>query len=138
MASREELAHLLRRATFGPRVEDVDAAEKAGMAQTVDALLAPGGFDPNTDAGAARTPPPAPPDPVAGLGRNPAREQRLTAQKQQREQVAALTLWWLDRMVAADHQVHEKLTFFWHGHWATSVQKVKFPLVMLAHQQKLH
>jgi uncharacterized protein (DUF1800 family) len=138
MASREELAHLLRRATFGPRVEDVDAAEKAGAAATVDALFAPAGFDPAADAGAARTPPPAPPDPVAALGRNPGREQRLAAQKQQREQVAALTLWWLDRMVAADHQVHEKLTFFWHGHWATSVQKVKFPLVMLAHQQKLH
>jgi uncharacterized protein (DUF1800 family) len=134
MASREELAHLLRRATFGPRVEEVDAAERAGAAATVDALLAPAG----PDAGAARTPAPAPPDPVAALGRNPAREQRLAAQKQQREQVAALTLWWLDRMVAADHQVHEKLTFFWHGHWATSVQKVKFPLVMLGQQQKLH
>src|SRR5688572_26491125 len=134
MASREELAHLLRRATFGPRVEEVDAAERAGAAATVDALLAPAG----PDAGAARTPAPAPPDPVAALGRNPPREQRIAAQKQQREQVAALMLWWLDRMVAADHQVHEKLTFFWHGHWATSVQKVKFPLVMLGQQQTLH
>ena len=28
-------------------------------------------------------------------------------------------------MVAADHQLTEKLVFFWHGHWATSVQKVR-------------
>ena len=28
-------------------------------------------------------------------------------------------------MVAAEHQLTEKLVFFWHGHWATSVQKVK-------------
>jgi len=138
MASREELAHLLRRATFGPRVEEVDAAEKAGVAATVDALLAPAAFDSRSDAGATRTPPPNQADPVAALGRNPGREQRLTAQKQQREQVAAVELWWLDRMVAADHQVHEKLTFFWHGHWATSVRKVKFPLVMLGQQQTMH
>jgi uncharacterized protein (DUF1800 family) len=138
MASREELAHLLRRATFGPRAEEVDAAERTGPAATVDALLTFAGSGAAADAGAARTPPPAPPDPVAALGRNPGREQRIAAQKQQREQVGALMLWWLDRMVAADHQAHEKLTFFWHGHWATSVQKVKFPLVMLGQQQTLH
>jgi len=133
MATRSDLAHLLRRAGFGPRVEDVDAAEKAGLDATVDAL-----FPGTPDAGAARTPPPATADPVAALPKDAPRDQRQAAQKQQREQVAALTAWWLDRMVQADHQAHEKLTFFWHGHWATSVQKVQFPQVMLAHQQKLH
>jgi uncharacterized protein (DUF1800 family) len=134
MATRSDLAHLLRRAGFGPRDDEVDAAEKAGITATVDALLTP----PSPDAGAARTPPPAAADAVAALSRDATREQRQAAQKQQREQVAALTAWWLDRMVQADHQAHEKLTFFWHGHWATSVQKVQFPQVMLAHQQKLH
>jgi uncharacterized protein (DUF1800 family) len=134
MATRSDLAHLLRRAGFGPRADEVDAAEKAGVAATVDALLAPAA----PDAGAARTPPPAGADPVAALAKDATREQRQAAQKQQREQVAALMAWWLDRMVQADHQAHEKLTFFWHGHWATSVQKVQFPQVMLAHQQKLH
>jgi uncharacterized protein (DUF1800 family) len=134
MATRSDLAHLLRRAGFGPRADEVDAAEKGGVAATVDALLAP----PAADAGAARTPPPATADPVAALAKDATREQKQAAQKQQREQVAALTVWWLDRMVQADHQAHEKLTFFWHGHWATSVQKVQFPQVMLAHQQKLH
>ena len=28
-------------------------------------------------------------------------------------------------MVAPEHQLTEKMIFFWHGHWATSVQKVK-------------
>jgi uncharacterized protein (DUF1800 family) len=134
MATRSDLAHLLRRAGFGPRADEVDAAERAGAAATVDALLAP----PAPDAGASRTPPPATADPVAALPKEATREQRQAAQKQQREQVTALTGWWVDRMVQADHQAHEKLTFFWHGHWATSVQKVQFPQVMLAHQQKLH
>src|SRR5829696_2382183 len=99
MVSREDLAHLLRRAGFGPRSDEVDAAERVGPAATLDALLAPAG----ADAGGARTPPPAPPDPVAALPRNAPRDQRQAAQKQQREQVMALTVWWLDRMVAAEH-----------------------------------
>ncbi|MFF5234758.1 hypothetical protein [Dactylosporangium sp. NPDC000521] len=31
MADRTALAHLLRRATFGPTAEEVDAAERAGL-----------------------------------------------------------------------------------------------------------
>src|SRR3712207_7417017 len=42
-----------------------------------------------SDAGAARTPPPATADPVAALPKDATREQKQAAQKQQREQVAA-------------------------------------------------
>jgi uncharacterized protein (DUF1800 family) len=132
MTSRADVAHVLRRATFGPRADEVDAAEQAGVDATLAGLLAPTGVD----AGADRTPPPAlGPDPIAALDRDATRDQRLAAQKQQREQVQAITAWWLDRMVSADHQAHEKLTFFWHGHWATSVQKVRSAALMLAQQQ---
>lgn len=34
-------------------------------------------------------------------------------------------------MTVADHQAVEKLLFFWHGHWATSVAKVRSPQLML-------
>ena len=57
MADRKALAHLLRRATFGPTAEEVDAAERAGFAATLDALLAPG------RTGRTRAPPaPRPPN----------------------------------------------------------------------------
>jgi uncharacterized protein (DUF1800 family) len=98
MADRKELAHLLRRATFGPTAEEVDAAEQAGVEGTLDRLLAPAGGD----GGAARTPPPKLPP----VGND--RTERVA-------QVRAVGHWWLDRMVQADHQLHEKLTFFWHG-----------------------
>jgi uncharacterized protein (DUF1800 family) len=134
MATRAQLAHLLRRATFGPRAEEVDAAERAGFDATLDALLTPSG----TDAGAARTPVPRlGPDPAAALGRNPDRAARQQAQQQRREQVRAAMLWWVDRMVQADHQLPEKLTFFWHGHWATSAQKVRVAGLMLAQWQTM-
>jgi len=118
MANREDLAHLLRRATFGPTAEEVDAAERVGPAATIDGLLHPAG----TDAGATRTPPP----------RLPVGPQD---QQERRDQARALTEWWLDRMVAAEHQLAEKLVFFWHGHWATSIQKVRLASLMLRQQE---
>ncbi|MEU5563331.1 DUF1800 domain-containing protein [Micromonospora musae] len=128
MTEREAVAHLLRRATFGPTAEEVDAAERAGYPATVNRLLTPSG----TDRGAAATPTPKlGPDPAAQLEKGASREQRQQANQQRREQVTAVTDWWLDRMVAAEHQTDEKLLFFWHGHWATSVQKVRSAALML-------
>jgi uncharacterized protein (DUF1800 family) len=124
MATRAQLAHLLRRATFGPRAEEVDAAERAGFDATLNTLLTP----PTQDAGAARTPPP----PAV-----PESTDKNTRQQQRRDQVRVATLWWLDRMVQADHQLPEKLTFFWHGHWATSVEKVKVASLMVDQWQTL-
>ncbi|GIG85545.1 DUF1800 domain-containing protein [Plantactinospora endophytica] len=128
MVDRDAVVHLLRRATFGPTAAEVDAAERAGLAGTLDRLLAPVGADP----GAAATPAPdLGADPYAGIGKDSSREQRQQAQKQRAEQARGLVDWWLDRMVAAEHQLTEKLVFFWHGHWATSVRKVRSAQLML-------
>ncbi|WP_433214212.1 DUF1800 domain-containing protein [Dactylosporangium sp. CS-047395] len=120
MADREKVAQLLRRATFGPTAEEVDAAEAKGPDATLDALFAATG----ADAGAARTPPPK-------LG------PVINEKSDRAEQIRTVGTWWLDRMVQAEHQVHEKLTFFWHGHWATSADKVKSGPLMLGQQQTL-
>jgi uncharacterized protein (DUF1800 family) len=47
-----------------------------------------------------------------------------------RYQVQQMTLWWLDRMALSDHGLTERLTWFWHGHWATSVQKLNYAMPM--------
>jgi uncharacterized protein (DUF1800 family) len=131
MGEREKVAHLLRRATFGPTAEEVDAAEKAGYDAAVEALVAPAG----TDAGAQATPAPAlGPDPYQALTRNSTKEERQAARKARTEQIQQINGWWLQRMVAAQQQFAEKLVFFWHGHWATSVQKVDSAHLMLRQQ----
>ena len=127
MATRAQLAHLLRRATFGPRAEEVDAAERAGFEATLANLLAPA----SPDAGA----PALGTDPLAALPKGADRAARQQAQQQMRQQVQQVMLWWLDRLVTADHQFAEKLVFFWHGHWATSVEKVRSAVLMLRQQQ---
>jgi uncharacterized protein (DUF1800 family) len=132
MATRAELAHLLRRATFGPRAEEVDRAEQVGPAATLAGLLDPAA----PDAGAAATAMPAfGPDLRYTLGNKPSREDRQRAQQEEADRHRTAVVWWLDRMVAADHQLAERLVFFWHGHWATSIQKVNDPGLMLLQQQ---
>lgn len=126
----DDVALLLRRAGFGPTAAELAAANKAGYAATLSALLTPSG----PDAGAQ-----AAPIPDLGLDyfadkRRPTDEQRAAGDQQRRAQQEQLIRWWLDRMTVADHHALEKLVFFWHGHWATSVDKVKSPQLMLAQQ----
>lgn len=130
MTEREAVAHLLRRATFGPTADEVDAAQRAGVDATLDALLAAV----TTAAGAL---PALGADPYTELPAKPTRERRQQANQKRREQILQLTHWWLDHMVTADDQAGEKLLFFWHGHWATSVRKVRSAQLMLRHLETL-
>jgi uncharacterized protein (DUF1800 family) len=124
MADRLQISHLLRRATFGPTAAEVDAAAKRDYPAVVADLVSPRG----TDAGAAATPIPAfATDPYFGRGAN---VDKASAQQEARAQLQQLTAGWLARMAAAQHQFSEKLIFFWHGHWATSAQKVRSATLM--------
>jgi hypothetical protein len=57
--------------------------------------------------------------------------------KQCQEQRQTLTVCWLDRMATARARRVEKLTWFWHRQWATSMDKVGDPGLMLAQNQTL-
>ena len=122
--SRARLAHLYRRAGFGGRPDELDAAVAAGYGATVDRLLDRSRPDP---AAAAITPP-ALTATYAPLSTDPS-----TAKTQARslaDEGRALGLWWLQRMAAASSPLPEKLALLWHGHFATSLQKVRFAKLM--------
>lgn len=36
-----------------------------------------------------------------------------------------VAFWWLDRMVRSKHPLEEKMTLFWHGHFATTEEKLR-------------
>jgi uncharacterized protein (DUF1800 family) len=129
----EPVGLLLRRAAFGPTSAELAAARRAGYAATVAALTAPAG----ADRGAAAAPlPNLGLDPYASLP-HPTDAQRATADAGRRNQYHQIVQWWLDRMTVADHQLTEKLLFFWHGHWATSIDKVMSPQLMLRQHRTL-
>ena len=48
-----------------------------------------------------------------------------------------LALWWADRMVATPRPLEEKMTLFWHGHFATSESKVRDYRMLLAQNRML-
>ncbi len=125
---RAELAHLFRRAGFGAWSAELDAAQRAGYTATVDALLRP--------AAAAAPPPDLGPEPrrPGKQGDPAAKQQYRTARRAQQQ---AITAWWLHRMAGAEHPFPEKLTLFWHGHWATSIRKVNSARLMLAQNETL-
>lgn len=130
---RAELAHLFRRAGFGARPAELDAAMTAGYAATVEALVRPA----TTDAGRSATPLPT----LGAEPRRPGKKGDAGAKeayrKGRRAQQQAIVGWWLARMVAAEHPHPEKLTLFWHGHWATSIRKVNSARLMLAQNETL-
>jgi uncharacterized protein (DUF1800 family) len=55
--------------------------------------------------------------------------ERKDKMREMREMQAAQKLdlrrWWLDRMMTTKNPLHEKMTLFWHGHFATSIEKVQ-------------
>ena len=123
---------LCERYGFAFGADRLVAAQAEGFDATLDRLLTTTAPDP----GAARTPPPD----LGWLPRPRGREQpamteRKAWRRQMRQQQLQLGLWWLDRMVAVEQPTREKLTWFWHGHFATSARKVRIAAAMLAQNQ---
>jgi uncharacterized protein (DUF1800 family) len=113
--NQRHAAHVLRRAGFGGTNADVAAFAQLDAGRAVDALLHPIGPD---------VPFPDYPPELATLD-NTKYGQRKTA----------VQLWWLDRMLRSRRQLVEKMTLFWHNHFATGVSKS--PPEMMAQQNAL-
>ncbi|HET6884036.1 MAG TPA: DUF1800 domain-containing protein [Pirellulales bacterium] len=107
---RRKAAHLLRRASFAPHEGNLNAAVEQGLEATVDQLLADNA---EQEAAFQQTF-----DATAGSLLNVADPSQVQA-------------WWIHRMVHTRSPLREKLTLFWHGHFATSVHKVEGGTLML-------
>jgi len=88
------IAHILRRTTFGPFPGQVKALSPKGVAAAIDGVLA------------ARALATAPAPAITDDGSN------------------APIHWWLDRMANPKAGIHERMTWFLHGHLTTSHSKV--------------
>ncbi|MBG29862.1 MAG: hypothetical protein CMI31_07660 [Opitutae bacterium] len=58
------------------------------------------------------------------------RRARQRVRRSQIEKTTELRGWWIRRMAITPRPLQEKLTLFWHGHFATSAQKVRDPYFM--------
>lgn len=126
-----EIARLHHRFGFGPRPGEFAASLKMGVEKSRSALTTIPASDPGADAIA---------EPVlTDLGPRPKPNSAdvVPFALGMRNQSEKLSLWWLDRMALSNHGLSEKMTWFWHGHWATSITKVDYPLTMFKQNQTL-
>jgi uncharacterized protein (DUF1800 family) len=130
-------AHLLRRAGFGGTPEEAEVLAAAGLEGAVDRMLADDGRDlpaaPATDPGE---------DAQRRALRKMMRSETAEARREfgmfnraMTQKFGDVQMWWLDRMRAGGTGVQEKLTLFWHGHFATSQTKVRFNHIMLGQNE---
>ncbi|MGA0845688.1 MAG: DUF1800 domain-containing protein [Luteolibacter sp.] len=147
----EEAAHLLNRAGFGACPDEIRKWHQMGRQQAVQKLLSP----PESSSAAL-------PDWVGSDAANSARMsrreklrelavrsrglsakeaeamRRKTLQELQRENRRLLEdarQWWIRRMIEGKHPLLEKMTLFWHDHFASSAQKVRDAHLMVMQNQ---
>ncbi len=126
-------AHLLNRAGFGGPPAEIEQLTALGPEQAVARLLE---YDKVPDP----TPDPAwaKPDPElaerlrAARQASPEERRRLQREQQelQRQRMLELKHWWLRRMAQGPRPLQEKMVLFWHGHFATSAEKVRDAYLM--------
>ena len=63
------------------------------------------------------------------------RAMRQEAQRIDREQVKSVQRWWLKRMIETPRPLEEKMTLFWHGHFATSYRTIEDSYHMFVQNQ---
>lgn len=132
-------AHLLRRAAFGGTPEDADALAGRGLQEAVGSLL-------KVPDQPALPPPATDPQAVAkerALRRKGDRQNEeirmeiSSLRRAENETLRELRYWWLQCMRSGAAAAREKLTLFWHGHFATSQTKVRFVHAMWKQNETL-
>lgn len=104
--------HLYRRAGFEANWEQLQQALVDGPQRTIDKLLRP-----KAD--------------VEGFNRTYDEYEAAVGSVDQ------LRAWWLRRMILSPHPLQEKMTLFWHSHFATNAEKVKNAQLMQQHVRLL-
>lgn len=108
----DQAAHLLRRMGFGGTPEQINNLAKRNREKAVDSLL-------NYDR-------------IDNLEMEDRLNKSLNPKKfTPRED---LQLWWIVRMILTRRPFEEKMTLFWHNHFATALEKVDYPLMYLQNQ----
>ena len=148
-----EAAHLLNRAGFGGSPDEIRSLHALGRYKAVDSLISPTERDEVFPYPAWAQEEQAMADrrervqqrremlqSLRGLSSEKAEEKRREffkmSQREARRQGLEAQGWWFRRMLLSKAPLREKMTLFWHDHFATSIQKVK-DSVQLIEQNRL-
>jgi uncharacterized protein (DUF1800 family) len=125
--------HLLGRIGFTPTLQEINAIKGQSARQAINQLLL-----------AAKNATPTTPEPeYLRTGNLPNYREvtdfsgRQAIRDEQRRQGVEHKNWWLREMLVTKHPLHERMTLFWHGHFATSMIKVPQSRMMWRQHQIL-
>ena len=133
-----EAEHLLTRAGFGGTPSQILTLSNMGLKKAVDYLLEWERVDdPIPDGSDYRSDIMTPLDPKDRERVRRARQsgdertveefrvRRQERQREDRRQMRSMQSWWLERLIETPRPLQEKLTLFWHGHFATGYRAVE-------------
>jgi predicted nuclease of restriction endonuclease-like (RecB) superfamily len=63
------------------------------------------------------------------------RQRRQAAQREDRQQLGAMRRWWIERFANTARPLEEKMTLFWHGHFATGYRAIEDSWHLMRQQQ---
>lgn len=117
-----QVVHLLKRAMFGATVPDVNYFQGLSMSAAVDALLDHVDAVPASPVNNynADNPDPAVPAGATWVMAGPANDEDLDFARRY-----SFKSWWLGLMVNQERSMREKMTLFWHNHFATESNTIK-------------
>jgi uncharacterized protein (DUF1800 family) len=124
--------HLLWRAAFGPMAENVNELEHVSQKELYGVLLKTSSKKPdyinvasNALDGLVKG--------VQDLGKMQklTQEQKKQLRKQSASDIKNLNLTWLSEMINSEAQLREKMSLFWHGHFACRVVNIFFQQQLL-------
>ena len=113
-----QIPHLLRRAGFGASPDELASYENLGVTEAVNNLL---NYQNIEDLSILSQP-----DITMSLEKKPTQDE-----------IVNLVWWWVDRMIQSLRPLEERMTLFWHNHFATAIYKVRSPFLMYKQNQLL-
>ena len=124
--SKEQARHLLTRTGFAPRQAEVDAVTGQPANQAISDLIRKARMATPFHSAPAFTsqPPPLPYRLLQTI------EERQAQRRQQLREGLDIKVWWMREMLESPAPLRERMTLFWHNHFATSQQKVVSSLGM--------
>jgi uncharacterized protein (DUF1800 family) len=122
----EDARHLLNRTGFAASEAEIESFAGSTREEAADRLLkgtlVVAQTAPPSWVGEAITPP--------RMLRDMSPEERKRAQQRNIERGLELREWWYREMLTSPSPLTEKMTLFWHNHFATSQRKVRFAQLM--------
>jgi uncharacterized protein (DUF1800 family) len=106
-----DISHLLRRTGFGAPTDLVKQLSQLTLSEAVDRVM--------------------------DFSTNPADQLNFPSGPRTFESYLYARRWWLDRMATVPNPLQEKLTLFWHGHFASSANKVGDLPTIITQNKKL-